>query len=61
MNSIELLFIVNAKFRALPIERLSSRPFIERLPAIKSNEESRLSLMKDRCEIELQSIYLPLN
>jgi hypothetical protein len=41
MNSIELLFIVNAKFRALPIERLSSRPLIERLPAIKSNEESR--------------------
>jgi hypothetical protein len=42
MNSIELLFIVNTKFRALPIERLSSRPFIERLSAIKSNERTQI-------------------
>jgi len=42
MNSIELLLIVNAKFRALPIERLSSRPLIERLPAIKSNERKQI-------------------
>jgi len=28
-------------YDALPIERLSSRLLIERLPAVKSNEESR--------------------
>ena len=60
MNSIELLLIVNAKFRALPIERLSSRPLIERLTVVESYGESRF-LKSDRSELGLQCIYLPSN
>ena len=61
MNSIELLLIVNAKFRALPIERLSSRPLIERLTVVESYGESRTWFAVYLPSVELMNSQIFMN